>query len=120
MGRVREVTVLQVLLAQAEAGEGQVVGIIGEPGMGKTRLLDEFRRHVGTERVMHVEGYCQSYGRAVPFLPIRDLLRQTCGITELEAHRLSIARYVLPFSISAWIQRKECHISYNSWGYQRA
>src|SRR5262249_48827178 len=44
VGRARELATLQALLAQAEAGQGQVVGIIGEPGLGKSRLVAEFRR----------------------------------------------------------------------------
>src|SRR5262249_32035986 len=44
VGRERALAVLHALLAQATAGQGQAVGIVGEPGMGKSRLVAEFRR----------------------------------------------------------------------------
>ena len=47
VGREREMMTLHALLAQVEAGRGQVVGIVGEPGLGKSRLVYEFRRSLG-------------------------------------------------------------------------
>jgi hypothetical protein len=44
VGRERELAILHELLAQVEAGQGQIVGIVGEPSVGKSRLLLEFRR----------------------------------------------------------------------------
>ena len=44
VGRQREFAALHTLLAQAESGQGQVVGMVGEVGLGKSRLLDEFRQ----------------------------------------------------------------------------
>ena len=51
VGRAHELATLQALLTQAEAGHGQVVGIAGEPGIGKSRLLYEFRQRVRQNRV---------------------------------------------------------------------
>jgi len=82
VGRERELAILQALLAHVEAGKGQVVGIVGEPGMGKSRLVYEFRNSVSGERVTALEGRCLSYGRATPYLPVLDMLRLTCGMTE--------------------------------------
>jgi predicted ATPase len=76
---------LRELLAQAEGGRGQVVGIVGEPGMGKSRLLYEFRQCLAGQRVTYLEGRCLSYGSAIPYLPILDLLRDHCGITEADS-----------------------------------
>jgi predicted ATPase len=52
--------------------------------MGKSRLLMEFRHRAGGRPVSYLEGHCRSYGRAVPYLPVRDLLRAHCGITEAD------------------------------------
>ena len=49
VGRERELALLHDHLAAAVAGQGQVVGLVGEPGMGKTRLLTEFCRSVRWE-----------------------------------------------------------------------
>jgi predicted ATPase/DNA-binding winged helix-turn-helix (wHTH) protein/class 3 adenylate cyclase len=85
VGRERELTVLHDLLARAEAGQGQVVGIAGETGMGKSRLLYEFRQRLHGRRVTYLEGHCHSHGRFVPYLPILDGLRYSCGITDTDS-----------------------------------
>ena len=64
VGRARELALLQDHLAMAMAGQGQVVGVVGEPGMGKTRLLTEFCRRVPEDQVTVYEGQCLSYGQA--------------------------------------------------------
>jgi class 3 adenylate cyclase len=54
VGRERELTALHELLAQAEAGQGQVVGLVGEAGVGKSRLLFEFRQRLREKRVTYL------------------------------------------------------------------
>ena len=73
---------LHAQLTQATAGQGQVVGIVGELGIGKSRLLYEFRRSLSGEDVTYVEGHCQSYGSTSPYLPVLDLLRHQGYATE--------------------------------------
>ena len=85
VGRRRELDVLQGRLAAAMAGQGQVVDIVGDAGIGKSRLLFEFRRRVAAEGVGYVEGRCVSYGSQIPYLPVLDLIRQGFGITEGDA-----------------------------------
>jgi predicted ATPase len=63
----------------ATQGQGQVLGIAGEPGIGKSRLLDEFRHSLGERPVTYGEGHCLAYSSGTPYLPIRDLLRLTAG-----------------------------------------
>ena len=81
VGRERELATLTDLLAQAIEGRGQVVGIVGEPGIGKSRLLYEFHQYLREQSVPYVEGQCLSYGQAIPFGPVLSLLRQHSGIT---------------------------------------
>jgi DNA-binding NtrC family response regulator/class 3 adenylate cyclase len=81
LGRARELATLQAVLAQVERGRGEVMGIIGEPGMGKSRLLAEWRQDLSGHAVTYLEGHCWSYGSAMPYLPVLDLLRAQCGIT---------------------------------------
>ena len=83
--RERELLDLQELLAQVVQGQGQVVELVGEPGVGKSRLLYEFRQRVMGRQVTYLEGHCLSYGSAIPYLPILDLLRTHCGITEADS-----------------------------------
>ena len=82
VGRERELALLHDHLTTALGGQGQVVGLVGEPGMGKTRLLTEFCRSVAGNQVTVYVGQCLSYGQGTPYLPVRDLVRQVCGLEE--------------------------------------
>jgi len=97
VGRIRELAAMQDLLAQVEGGHGQAVGIVGEPGMGKSRLLLEFQQNQTKRRATYLEGRCLSYGRAIPYLPVLDILRNNCGITEVDSTTAIIdkVRYAL-------------------------
>jgi DNA-binding NtrC family response regulator len=84
VGRDQDLSPLQGLLAHAEKGRGNVVGIMGEPGVGKSRLLHEFRQSLPPGRVTYLEGRCLSYGDTIPYLPILDIIRGTFGIVEVD------------------------------------
>ena len=81
VGRQRELAVLDDILARVMEGQGQVVGLIGEPGMGKSRLLTEFRQRLLAWPVTSLEGHCRSYDRFLPYGPVCDLLRHQCGLS---------------------------------------
>ena len=66
VNRENELAILSNSLRQVENGRGQMVGIVGEPGIGKSRLLAEFHRRIGPGRIFWVEGRCLSYGTQVP------------------------------------------------------
>ena len=83
---------LQALLERVEVGQGQVVGIIGEPGMGKSRLVYEFLRGLRGRRLTYLAGSCRSYGQATPYLPVLAILRHYCGITAAEPPAASAAK----------------------------
>jgi len=84
VGRERELRLLAEHFEQARAGEGQVVMVVGEPGIGKSRLMQELRRRLG-DGVAWVEAQAVPFGRARPFHPVADMLRQACGIEEGDA-----------------------------------
>jgi predicted ATPase/class 3 adenylate cyclase len=81
-GRRRELALLHDCVRRAEAGYGQVVGVIGEPGVGKSRLLHELHTSLGDDRVEWLEGHCVSYGRTLPYGPILEILRVEFHIEE--------------------------------------
>src|SRR5206468_4405994 len=74
VGRQRELEQLQQALLHAKAGHGQIVGVMGEPGVGKSRLFYEFKltSHSGC---LVLEAYSVSYGKASPYLPLLELLK---------------------------------------------
>src|SRR5262249_4875102 len=82
--RHSELAILSDFLRQVESGRSQAVGIVGEPGIGKSRLLVEFRQQLAPGRVAWVEGRCASYGTAIPYWLVLDLLRSHCGIVETD------------------------------------
>jgi predicted ATPase/class 3 adenylate cyclase/DNA-binding winged helix-turn-helix (wHTH) protein len=84
VGREREMAMLHERLRHATQGQGQVLGMAGEPSISKSRLLYEFRQSLGEQPVTYAEGHCLAYGRATPYLPVGGLLRQLCGFTETE------------------------------------
>ena len=86
IGRHREVALIESLRRQAAAGNGQVVGVAGEPGIGKSRLVEEWVLHVAEqpEAPIVLEGRSVSYGSLVPYLPLVDLVRARCGIGEAD------------------------------------
>jgi predicted ATPase/class 3 adenylate cyclase/DNA-binding winged helix-turn-helix (wHTH) protein len=92
VGRDLELTTLQALLAGMEDGQGHVVGVVGDPGIGKSRLLDEFRRRLNGRRLTYLRGRCLSYGSATPYFLVLDLLRHNCGLTELDSSEAIIAK----------------------------
>ena len=84
-GRGHELDLLRDRFAAAAEGRGQVVGVVGEAGIGKSRLLLELRKSLRGERVAWFEGHCLSYGSAVPYLPVIAILRRTFRITESDS-----------------------------------
>ena len=75
VGRDGELDQLRQALDRAHSGHGQVVAVVGEPGVGKSRLYWEFTHSYRTQGWLIVESSSVSYGKATAFLPIIDLLR---------------------------------------------
>jgi predicted ATPase/class 3 adenylate cyclase len=84
VGRHRELALLHEHLTHVEAGRGQAIAIVGEAGLGKSRLLYEFHQSLDDSRVDWLEGQCLADGRAVPYGPILELLRLNFHIEEGE------------------------------------
>jgi class 3 adenylate cyclase/tetratricopeptide (TPR) repeat protein len=82
VGRHKELELLLDGFERARAGKGQVFSIMGEAGVGKSRLLYEFRKAIGSEDVTFLEGKCLSYIRGVAYHPIIDILKSTFNIRE--------------------------------------
>jgi class 3 adenylate cyclase/tetratricopeptide (TPR) repeat protein len=82
VGRQQELAALQQALEQAGAGHGQVVAVVGEPGLGKSRLAYEFVHSHYTPGWLVLESASVSYGKATPYFPVIDLLRRYCHVEE--------------------------------------
>lgn len=99
VGRDEELRRAGVAVADVAAGTGRVVFVIGEPGIGKTRLLAETRSLVEGGGGTWLEGRCSSLGSGTPYLPFRDLILRWLGLeasgrprtTEVLAERIDVA-----------------------------
>jgi class 3 adenylate cyclase/tetratricopeptide (TPR) repeat protein len=84
VGRSREIEGLKEAFDKVRSGEGQVIGIVGEAGVGKSRLLLEFRNTLPQDDYRYYEGRCLHYGGSMPYLPILDVTRSFIGVKEGE------------------------------------
>jgi class 3 adenylate cyclase len=80
VGRERELEILQDSFERVRNGKGQALSIVAEAGMGKSRLLYEFRKSLTNEDVTFLEGRCVSYGQNIPYLPLIDVLKSNFRI----------------------------------------
>ena len=81
VGRAQELASLHAVWTHVTKGQGQVVSVVGEAGMGKSRLVAEFRASLRSEPHTYVQGRCVSYGQAMAYQPVLTLLRHACGIS---------------------------------------
>jgi predicted ATPase len=81
-GRERELELLLDGFERAVVGHGQAFSIMAEAGLGKSRLLYEFRKAVADRDVNFMEGKCLSYSRNIPNYPLIDVLKPSFGIVE--------------------------------------
>jgi class 3 adenylate cyclase/tetratricopeptide (TPR) repeat protein len=82
VGRRTEMEVFSKLVEQVASGKGQILAMVGEPGMGKSRLVHEFTRHQLRPGWLVLEGASVSYGKATPYFPVIELLRRYFEISE--------------------------------------
>ena len=79
-GRGAEMEVLTRTLHQAQRGEGRAVAVVGSAGVGKSRLIREFRASTAAEDVRFVRGRCQAHGSLTAYLPFIECLRDVLGL----------------------------------------
>jgi class 3 adenylate cyclase len=84
VGRGREVGRIESSVRDLQAGRGHVLLVVGEAGLGKTRMLEELRTRTG-EAAIWLEGRCASYGAEAPYGPFVDVLRTWIGADEGDA-----------------------------------
>jgi class 3 adenylate cyclase len=82
VARQAEIDQLMAAFAKTKAGHGQIVSLVGEAGIGKSRLGHEFKELLKGENIILWEAYCPSYGQDTPYLPIAQIIKQYSGIEE--------------------------------------
>jgi len=81
VGRRSEMETLLSAFKRAKVGKAQLVDVVGEAGVGKSRLVYEFQKLLRTD-VTFLNGFCISHGRIIGFLPVRDVVKAAFRITE--------------------------------------
>ena len=92
VGRQAELAAMQQALTQAAAGHGQVVVLVGEAGVGKSRLVYEVVHSHRPQSWLVLEGASVSYGKATPYFPVLDLLKRYSHIEETDDARTRRAK----------------------------
>ncbi len=85
VGRTAEMAVLDSALERALTGRGQVVGVVAEPGVGKSRLCYEFIERCRARGIGSFAAHGVAHGKNIPLLPWMELMRNTFGIEELDS-----------------------------------
>jgi class 3 adenylate cyclase/tetratricopeptide (TPR) repeat protein len=85
VGRAEELGALEAALARAQEGQAQVVGVVGEAGVGKSRLCDEFARSATSRGITVRRAAGVSHAREVPLLPVLEFFRDYFGITDVDS-----------------------------------
>jgi class 3 adenylate cyclase len=92
VGRAREQATLSACLEDLRRGRGQVVFVVGEAGIGKSRLKIEQRDHL-PDGLRWLEGRCQSYTQSTSYAPIIEILRAALGLAPGEAPAIARAKF---------------------------
>ncbi len=75
VGREKSIASLTEAYENTQSGSGQIVGIVGEAGLGKSRLHLEFKKRLSNDNFIYLEGRCLQYGGSMVYLPVLDILR---------------------------------------------
>ncbi len=89
VGRRRELRTIKGASLKARAYQGQLVGIVGEAGVGKSRLLLQFREQLPRDEFAYLEGSCIHYGESIPYLPFLQALKSCFDIVEGDSESAS-------------------------------
>ena len=93
VGRDPELAVLERALERVtQRGIAQLVTIVGEPGSGKTRLVDEYRARHGEKGAQWLEGRCLPYGEGITLWALAEVVKDRAGITESDDPRSSLEK----------------------------
>jgi tetratricopeptide (TPR) repeat protein len=85
VGRKNSMGVLTEAFERVRSGSGQVIGVVGEAGVGKSRLLFEFARSFEDSDVTYLEGRCIHYGETLPYYPFVEVLKKICRIEDTDS-----------------------------------
>jgi hypothetical protein len=119
VGREQELAVLDAALARSHQGAGQIVGVVADAGLGKTRLCYEFLERCRERGLQIIQGNGVAHGKRIPLLPVLEMMRGYFGIEEGESHRAPpAARSPVDCCCSTTASRTSCRCCSTFWACQ--
>src|SRR5262245_35505523 len=91
-GREPELQRLLAAWTEAETGQGRVVSVVGEAGLGKSRLIYEFKQQLQRREERCMEGTCFTYGDTISYLPFLHVVRSLCGLVDSDSEPVAKER----------------------------
>jgi class 3 adenylate cyclase/tetratricopeptide (TPR) repeat protein len=92
VGRSEEMAAFEEAFERADGGEGGVLALVADPGVGKSRLCLEFAERCRERGVEVFEAQAQSHGKSIPFMPVLQLMRSYFGIGDADNDRIARER----------------------------
>jgi tetratricopeptide (TPR) repeat protein len=127
VGRKNSIAAIRDAWDRALAGSGQVLGVVGEAGVGKSRLLLEFRNSLPPGEFTFLEGRCLHYGGSIAYLPFLDIFKLHFGIEEREREQAiakkmkdkltELDEELVPITLSAFQDLLSLKIEDETWLY---
>ncbi len=113
IGREQELKQLEDAWVEARQGRGRVVSIVAEAGLGKTRLLHEFKRKVAARSNTFYEGSCFDHGQSSAYLPFRELLKSLFQLESVDSDidgAARVGRAVAELGLDATVAAAVCSL----------
>ena len=117
VGRSAELAVLEQCWQEARKGQVRVVNVVGEPGIGKSRLVHELRERFRPDEAVWLAGHCSADGQTTAFLPLTEILRASLAVDD-GAGRLEIEQKVRDGSQALDLDQKALPYLLNLLGQQ--
>src|SRR3970040_3116058 len=92
VGREKELELVKDSLEKVKEGKGQIVCVIGEAGIGKSRLIHEFKSSIRDEEINYLEGHCISYGKSFSYLSFIDIIKNNFTVDDRDDDELIKAK----------------------------
>ena len=119
VGRERELEILECSFVESRS-ELRVIDVVAEPGMGKSRLLHEFRQRIGDDKIFVLSGSCSPDGKQTPFFPFIEIVRGSFQVESGQTASDVARKLETGLNLLALYSPENCGLLLNLLGYRPA